>query len=189
MSHPSMVRTRCNFLGFHDPSGATGPLFGSDDVAGAVYQWDGWGTPFQVHAFHLYVVETQSAHTETVTVTWRPTPGSATGAVTLGTFVVPASVAAGARLTYSLNRNAESTATIGAAAPTGVYGIGGSFRYPGDALPVCGPGGEFLFSDSGSSTAGQYNIWIEYEPLSLANANGTASDTNSGVTVTTLAAG
>lgn len=172
---PSPARTQLCFLGFHDPSGATGPLYGADDLAsGSLSPCDAFGAPMIVRGVFLHVIETQSAHIETITLQWRPTPGSATGEVDLGTYVVPADTTAGTRLYknfYTANPSAAAT-TIGSSEE---YGIAGSARYVGGTDQIVGPGGEFQLSDVGSSTAGQYNVWLEVEFLSMENAAATVT--------------
>lgn len=172
MASPSPVRTQICFLGFHDPSGASGPLYGADDLAtddtqaGAIF-----GYPCIVRGVFLHVVENQSAHTETVTLKWRPTPGSATDEVTVGTYVVPASVTAGSRLYRNFyDQNVTTATTVGAGGEDSQYGLGGSTMYAGDEDVIIGPGGEFELEDAGSSTAGQYNVWLNVEFLSMENA-------------------
>ena len=170
------VRTDVYFLGFHDPSGATGPLFGADDVADDDQGRDIFGCVGIVRSVFIHVIETQSAHIETVTLKWRPTPGSSTGSVDLGTFVVPADITAGTRARADFYMPAVNTATtVQSASPTAGYGIGGVLRTVGDTDVVFGPGGEFVLSDVGSSTAGQYNVWLEVERLGWSKAAATVT--------------
>lgn len=164
---PSPARIQTFFLGFHDPSGATGPLFGADDVADDDQGRAIFGVTGRVLRVILNVVETQSAHTESVVLNWRPVPGS--GSFTaLGTYVVPASISAGTVAIADLTKPTPNTATtIGT---TEAYGIAGSYRYEGDASVYFGPGGEFQLTDTGSSTAGQYNVSLEVELVSHENS-------------------
>lgn len=172
ISNPARLDTY--FLGFHDPSGATGPLFGADDVADDDQGRDIFGQVMIVRGVFLHVIETQSAHDEVITLKWRPTPGSATGSVDCGTFTVPSGITAGTRARADFYQPAVNTATtVQSASPTSGYGIGGVLRNVGDSDVIIGPGGEFLLSDVGSSTAGQYNVWLRVERLSWANAAAT----------------
>lgn len=165
---PSPARTQIVFLGFHDPSGATGPLYGADDLATADTQAGAiFGAPCVVRKVFCHVIEAFDA-AEVVTLQWRPTPGSATGEVDIGTYTIPIS-SIGARLVADFYQAAApADVTIGTGG-VNQYGIAGSFRQEANADVMVGPGGEWQLSDVGSSTAGQCNVWLEVEFLSQEN--------------------
>jgi len=167
---PNANRTQIFFLGFHDPSNATAPLFGADDVADDDQGRAIFGATGVVKRVLMHVVETFSAHDEVVTLQWRPTPGSATGEIDLGVYTIPASTTAADFLVADFNANPNTSETsIIAASQYTQGGIGGSGSVASGADVVFGPGGEFQLSDVGSGTAGQVNVYLEVELHNLEN--------------------
>lgn len=165
MAVSSPTYERNLFLGFHDPSGASGPLFGADDVADDDQGRDIFGYTVRVKGVLLHVVENFSAHTEVVTLKWRSTPGSGSY-TTIGTYTIPASTTAGSLLYRDFNENDNTETEIGAGGSVSEYGIAGSYSTAGEEDSIVGPGGEWQLADVGSSTAGQTNVWLVVEAVS-----------------------
>lgn len=141
------------FLGAVTVSGTTALEANTNDVS---------PSPFIVKRVVARVTTGVTAAAAAMTLTWRPTPGSATGAITIGTFSIPVA-AANALFAWDMIVEGGSTTTIGAASDTSGYGMGGSSRYEAEdfATKIVGPGGGFHLVSDGASSAGVCDFWVE----------------------------
>lgn len=119
----------------------------------------------------------------TVALKWRPTPGSASGAVTFGTFTVADGLAADTtHYVNLLNQPGTSTSVVSAGATTG-GGIGGSTRYEAkdESTFHFGPGGDLQVDITiADNNAGIFNLWLEVGVLGAYDGQG---DVDSELTV------
>ena len=117
-------------------------------------------SPFVIQRVVARVTTATTVAASEMTLTWRPTPGSATGAITLGTFSVPVA-AIQSILAWDFMKSDGSETVVGAAGALGGYGYGGSKRFEGADLNIAGPGGALHLVSDGGATAGALDFFIE----------------------------
>lgn len=157
---PAANRTHVMYLGQLDA------VSSADNMVTEVA--DALGSAFIPRRLIAQVITGVTVASVTTTLNWRPNPGSATDEKLIATFEIPV-LAADKQFIVQLNYNPDSGTTIGAASPTGAYGIAGSASRQGvdESELVCGPGGELeLDAPDGEASAGAVNFWLEYELLS-----------------------
>jgi hypothetical protein len=117
-------------------------------------------SPFVIQRVLARVTTALTTNPAAMTFKWRPTPGSASGEITLGTFSIPVS-SINALFAWDFMRSEGSETVVGAAGALGGYGYGGSIRYEGADLNIVGPGGGFHLVSDGGPGAGAVDFFIE----------------------------
>lgn len=129
-------------------------------------------TPFRPLGVFYQVITALTGAAVTVTLNWRPTPGSATGEKLLATWEQPVQ-AVDTQGYVDFNENDDATGTsVGTGGPASQYGIDGSTRFEGGIYSqlVCGPGGELeIDAPGGEADAGAVEYWLVYEQLDFAD--------------------
>lgn len=147
---------RSAYLGSLDISGANNLDNEVSDVL---------ASPFIVKRVFLQVTTAATGATSSqLTVTWRPTPGSATGALTIGVITVPA-IAVDLKANADMYQSVGDSTVISAGGQTSQYGIGGQKTYDTQEDIICGPGGEIRVASDGGLDAGVVGVWVEVMPL------------------------
>lgn len=86
-----------------------GYITASMDISGANNVTQIFARPFKLMEIRVFTSILTATADETMTVTRRPIPNTTTSAVTIGTFIVPSTLAAGDEVRYSLAANAIGT--------------------------------------------------------------------------------
>lgn len=161
--HPSAHRTQLAKVGQLDD------ISSADSVESEVV--DILASPFKVTRIFGQVITGVTTASVTTSLYWRPLPAASTDQVLIATFEIPVA-AADTSFWVDLNVNPQAKTTIGAASPTGGYGIAGSASIAGEQEPIVGPGGSLFFTaPDGEAGAGAVELWVEVELLGMGNAN------------------
>ena len=141
-------------------------------------------SPFVIQRVVARITTATTDAASAMTFKWRPTPGSATNEITLGTFSIPVA-AINALFAWDFMKSAGTTTVIGAASDTSGYGYGGANRFEGADLNIGGPGGSLHLVSDGGAVAGVVGFWVEVLTLPFSGANvATARVTQLAATVT-----
>lgn len=159
------------YIGQVDASGVGDVAFEQADLTGM--SWFPIRAVFQV----TETVAGTDSDDITVALKWRPTPGSATGAVTFGTVTIVDGTAADAILEANLLDQPGTTTAVQAAGLTS-GGIGGENRYTttDESTFHFGPGGDVQVDITiADNNAGIFELWLEVGVLG-AHDGGQAAD-------------
>jgi hypothetical protein len=131
---------------------------------------DFMASPVLLKRLYFQVTTAVTGASSALTVTWRPTPGSATDAVALGTVTFPVA-SVDTQHNADMYASEGDTTVVNAGGQTSQYGIGGVTTYTAEADLVCGPGGELRIASDGGASAGVVAVWAEVMSLPFSGAN------------------
>ena len=117
------------------------------------------GQPAKIHRVVFVYTTANTTAGSVVTARTRITPGSDTGATTLGTFTTGITKAIGTAETVQFGQPGDTDGT----AVTGAPGIGGQTTYVATPdLPSLRTGDSFALTSDGAGTAGIVDVFVEY---------------------------